>query len=52
MAVAVLIGFSRLYLFVHFPTDVLLGAVLGAVLAFVTAKVIQIIEEKKITKKF
>lgn len=26
---AALIGFSRLYFFVHFPTDVLLGAVLG-----------------------
>lgn len=26
---AVLIAFSRLYLFVHFPTDVLAGAVLG-----------------------
>ena len=26
---AVLIGFSRMYFFVHFPTDVLLGSVLG-----------------------
>lgn len=26
---AVLIGFSRLYLYVHYPTDVLLGAVVG-----------------------
>lgn len=26
---ALIIAFSRLYLFVHFPTDVLLGAVLG-----------------------
>ena len=29
---ALLICFSRLYLFVHFPTDVLLGAVIGAAL--------------------
>ena len=32
-AVAALIGFSRLYLFVHFPSDVLLGAVLVALCA-------------------
>lgn len=30
---AVLIACSRLYLFVHFPTDVLCGAVLGTVIA-------------------
>ncbi|MGN0777527.1 MAG: phosphatase PAP2 family protein [Aristaeellaceae bacterium] len=33
MVVAALIGLSRMYLFVHFPTDVLFGAVLGAALA-------------------
>lgn len=31
---AALIGFSRLYLYVHFPTDVLGGAVLGIMVAF------------------
>lgn len=30
---ATLIGISRLYLFVHFPTDVLGGAILGTVIA-------------------
>ena len=29
MILAVLISFSRMYLFVHFPTDILSGAVLG-----------------------
>lgn len=29
MVLAALIGFSRLYLYVHFPTDVLCGALLG-----------------------
>ena len=29
-ALAAIIGFSRLYLYVHFPTDVLVGAVLGS----------------------
>lgn len=39
MIAALLTGFSRPYLFVHFPTDVLFGAVLGIALAFITVKV-------------
>lgn len=31
---AMLIAFSRMYLFVHFPTDVLAGAVLGTAIAY------------------
>ena len=31
---AVLIAFSRLYLFVHFPTDVLAGIIMGTVIAW------------------
>lgn len=27
--IAILVGFSRLYLYVHFPSDVLVGAILG-----------------------
>ncbi len=34
LVLACLISFSRLYLFVHFPTDVLAGAVLGTGIAF------------------
>lgn len=33
LMLAVLISFSRLYLFAHFPTDVLAGAVLGTAIA-------------------
>lgn len=33
-ALAALIGFSRLYLFVHFPSDVLSGALLGVLIGF------------------
>lgn len=32
---AALVGFSRMYFFVHYPTDVLFGAVLGIVTAWV-----------------
>ncbi len=34
---AALIGFSRMYFFVHFPTDVLFGAILGFALGFAIA---------------
>lgn len=34
LILAVLIGFSRLYLYVHYPTDVLAGAGLGILLAW------------------
>lgn len=34
IAVAAVIGFSRMYLFVHFPTDVLFGAALGVLAAY------------------
>ena len=35
---AVLLAFSRLYLFVHFPSDVLVGAVLGLVIGEVVSR--------------
>ena len=33
-AFAAMVGFSRMYFFVHYPTDVLFGAILGVVTAF------------------
>lgn len=36
MAVAVLIAFSRLYNYVHFPSDVLCGILLGVTCAVLT----------------
>lgn len=36
---AVLIAFSRLYFYVHFPTDVLAGAALGILCAFAVNKI-------------
>ena len=43
---AALIGFSRLYLYVHYPTDVLAGAVLGALLGWVGCTLIRLVERR------
>lgn len=39
---ASIIAFSRLYLFVHFPTDILGGIVLGTVVSFLVYRVMMI----------
>ena len=53
---AALIGFSRLYLFVHFPTDVLGGIILGTVIAvsvyFAGNKIIDKWKKKKVNSKY
>ena len=36
MILAAVIAFSRLYLFMHFPTDVFAGIVIGLVIALIT----------------
>lgn len=38
LVLAILIAFSRLYLYVHFPTDVLGGAVIGVIIGLVSIK--------------
>lgn len=38
---AVLIALSRLYLFVHFPTDVVAGAVLGSLIALFVHRIME-----------
>lgn len=41
LAVAVVMAFSRLYLYVHWPTDVLGGALLGAACGWAGAKIVE-----------
>ena len=40
LGLAVLIAFSRMYLYVHYPTDVLTGAVLGIGIAFLSSFIV------------
>lgn len=40
LIIAVLIGFSQLYLYVHYPSDALAGAVLGVLLGWVSCALI------------
>lgn len=46
LILAVLIAFSRLYLYVHFPTDILGGLVLGIVFAVVSNFIVNKIGDK------
>ena len=39
LILAFLIAFSRLYLYVHFPSDVVAGAVIGAVIGYAVCKI-------------
>lgn len=51
VVMAALIAFSRLYLYVHYPSDVLAGAALGTLLAMAAYKIIDKAYDKIICKK-
>lgn len=51
LLLAVLIAFSRLYLYVHFPSDVIAGAVLGIIFALISEKTVNSIRRKLYEKK-
>ena len=52
LVMAILVAFSRLYLYVHYPTDVLAGAVLGIGIGLLTTafydRVIKMEQQKSI----
>ena len=41
LIIAAIMSFSRMYLFVHFPTDVLFGVILGVIIAIVSKIVLE-----------
>ena len=47
LAVAVVMAFSRLYLYVHWPSDVLGGALLGAAVGWAGAKIVENVLQKR-----
>ena len=47
LVLAVLIAFSRMYLYVHYPTDVLAGAVLGITFGFLAVSIVNAIDKKR-----
>jgi len=46
VVLAVLIAFSRMYLYVHYPTDILTAAVLGTLFAFLAVRIVETLYRK------
>lgn len=46
LVLAILIAFSRLYLYVHYPTDVIVGVVIGVISGLVSVKAVNILSNK------
>lgn len=45
---AVLVMFSRLYLYVHYPSDVIVGAILGVLFGFLSVRIVGILYDKAV----
>ena len=43
---ALIVAFTRMYLFVHFPSDVLLGSIIGILSGYLSSKLIKLIFKK------
>ena len=50
LVLAVLIAFSRLYLYVHYPTDILGGIIVGVLCGYIGARCVQYFSMKTKTK--
>ena len=50
LIVSVLIAFSRMYLYVHYPTDVLGGLIIGLLCGWIADMIIQKVMEKRSRK--
>lgn len=50
--VSVLIAFSRMYLYVHFPTDILGGIAVGVLSGWLGYQIVRRVERRKITRQF
>ena len=46
LLLAVVMGFSRLYIGIHYPTDVICGAVTGSICGYVSSRMIGMIRKK------
>lgn len=51
IVLASLIALSRLYLYVHYPTDVLVGAILGTTFGFLAVAIVNAIDKRRNMQK-
>ena len=48
---AILISFSRMYLYVHYPSDVLVGVLLGIMAGYVSKRIVNLWEKRRVGTK-
>lgn len=50
IAMALLIAFSRLYLYVHYPSDIVGGILLGVTIAFISVKISEVYKKYSVVR--